>query len=376
MKKISTLIIALVAATLATNAQPAVNVQQVKTRANAAVQRLAGQQRPSRLTEEDIMAACPDSIVNWETDDDGVLVPESKTAYTYDSKKRVATETEYEWDNEWKQLTKTTNTYDGDRLASALIEDAEDWFGTGVKKVTYTYDAAGNVLVELTQSVEADGSLTDDYRHSYTYDGQGRETEDLDETWDGSGWQKSTKTVTSYEGEMAITTEYDWEGTEWFPVSYSITYYNAQGMPYREEGYEQDEETLEFYLAMVTEIAYSANGLPESMKILYNMDYDELAELGSGTFAYEFNAAGLPTKMTSTTKIDFFGLYTQESTSVTYYYYGDDAHVESALSDNGVVAQRFYGMDGKEASGATRGLYIVVTEYADGTRTTVKGIRR
>ena len=80
--------------------------------------------------------------------------------------------------------------------------------------------------------------------------------------------------------------------------------------------------------------------------------------------------------MTSTTKIDFFGMFTQESTQVTYYYYGDGAHVNSALSDNGVVARRFYGMDGKETTATNRGLYIVVTEYADGTRTTVKGIRR
>ena len=375
MKKISTLIITLVAATLAMNAQPAVNVQQVKTRVNAAVQRLAGQQKPSRITEEDIMAACPDSVVTWETDDDGNLAPSEKTVYTYDSKKRVATETEYEWDDEWALLKKTTNTYEGDVLASALIEDANDWFGTGLKKTSYTYDAAGRVIVELTQKVDGENLINSD-RYMYTYDDQGRLAETLDEVWDGESWRNAEKEVVTYDGDKAITQVYDGAGDQWELTGYSVTYTNAQGLPYREEGYEQDEETGEFILAMVTEVTYAANGMPESMKILYNMGEGELAEMGSGTFAYEFNAKGLPTKITSYTKFDFFGLYTMESTSVTCYYYGDGAHVDKALEEPVITSRRFYGMDGKETTGVNRGLYIVVTEYADGTRTTVKSVRR
>lgn len=212
MKKISTLFIVIMAVTMAITAQPARTPQQVQARAKAAIQRI-GQQ--NRLSEEDIMAACPDSVVTWDTDDNGSLAPNTKTVYTYDSKKRIATETEYEWEKEWEIIKKTTNTYEGDKLAYVMVEDTEDWFGTGKKKVSYTYDAAGRVTLELTQNVQNDGSLTDDYRHTYTYDEQGRETEDLDETWNGSYWQKSTKTVTSYEGDKSIITEYGWDGSEW-----------------------------------------------------------------------------------------------------------------------------------------------------------------
>ena len=128
---------------------------------------------------------------------------------------------------------------------------------------------------------------------------------------------------------------------------------------------------------MVTEVTYGANGLPESMKILYDMmGTGELSEMGSGTFSYEFNKDGLPTKITSTVKMDFFGYYTSEDTTVTYYYYGDGAHVDGAIDEPIVTSRRFYGMDGKETTGANRGLYIVVTEYADGTRTTVKSFHR
>jgi len=378
MKRIYTLLVALAAMTLTMSAQPAARVQQVKSRVEATVARLAGQQKPSRLTEEDIMAACPDSVVTWVTDDDGSLVPESKTLYTYDSKKRIVTETEYEWDDEWELLTKTTNTYEGDVLVYAMVEDSEDWFGTGLKKVSYTYDAAGNVTVELTQKVQSDGSLTDSYRHTYTYDAQGRLTEDLDENWSGSAWRYSEKEVSTYEGEKVTTQSFDWDAgtSSWVLSDYSVAYVNAQGMPYREESYEQDEETGEFVLFAVSEITYDANGLPLSMKMMYDMGTGEMVEMGSGTFAYEFNAAGLPTKITSTTKIDFFGLFTEESTSVTYYYYGDGAHVDNAAVEPVVTARRYYGMDGKETTGAVRGLYIVVTEYADGTRTTVKSVRR
>lgn len=321
------------------------------------------------------MAACPDSVVTWETDDDGNLAPSEKTVYTYDSKKRVATETEYEWDDEWALLKKTTNTYEGDVLASALIEDANDWFGTGLKKTSYTYDAAGRVIVELTQKVDGENLINSD-RYMYTYDDQGRLAETLDEVWDGESWRNAEKEVVTYDGDKAITQVYDGAGDQWELTGYSVTYTNAQGLPYREEGYEQDEETGEFILAMVTEVTYAANGMPESMKILYNMGEGELAEMGSGTFAYEFNAKGLPTKITSYTKFDFFGLYTMESTSVTCYYYGDGAHVDKALEEPVITSRRFYGMDGKETTGANRGLYIVVTEYADGTRTTVKSVRR
>ena len=376
MKKISTLIIALVAATLAMNAQSAVNVQLVKTRVNATVQRLAGQQKPSRITEEDIMAACPDSVVVWSTDENGSLVPSEKTFYTYDSKKRVATETEYEWSDKWELVEKTTNTYEGDVLASTLREDLREFSSKDVKKTTYTYDAAGRVIVELTQIVEGENLINSD-RCMYTYDDQGRLAETLDEVWDGESWRNSEKQVITYDGIKVTSQIYDGEGgLDWVLTGYSVAYLNDEGQPLKEESYVQDEETGEFVLAMVTEVAYDEKGLPKAMVIMYNMGTGEMLEMGSGTFAYEFNKDGLPTKMTSTTKIDFFGMFTDESTTVTYYYYGDGAHVDKALSEPAVTSRRFYGMDGKETTGANRGLYIVVTEYADGTRTTVKSVRR
>ena len=379
MKKISTLIIALVAATLAMNAQPALDVQLVKMRVNKTVQRLAGQQKPSRLTEEDILAACPDSVVTWETSADGTPDPNSKTktAYTYDSKKRVATETNYTWeDGEWEQNQKITNTYEGDVLVSALIEDATDWFGTGLKKETYTYNADGLLTSTLIQKVDGENLINSD-RYTNTYDDRGRLVETLDEVWDGDSWRNSGKEVITYEGDKAITQKYGAEGgQDWVLEGYSVEYLNELGMPYREDEYEQDEETGEFILAMVVEVAYRADGLPESMKILYNAGEGELVEMGSGTYVYELNAKGLPTKIISTMKIDFFGMYTMETTTVTCYYFGDGTHVDKALSEPAITSRRFYGMDGKETSGANRGLYIVVTEYADGTRTTVKSVRR
>ena len=148
-------------------------------------------------------------------------------------------------------------------------------------------------------------------------------------------------------------------------------------MPYREDDYELDDKTEEFTLSTVTEYTYDATGqLPVSMKMSYDMGGGELAEVETGTFAYEFNAQGLPTKITMTIKVDFFGMFTYEDVYVTYYYYGDGAHVDNAATEPAVTSRRFYGMDGKETTGANRGLYIVVTEYADGTRTTVKSVRK
>ena len=377
MKKISTLIIILVAAILATNAQPVRAPQQVKERMSVAAQRM-GQQKPNRITEEDMMAACPDSVVSWDTNGEGVLVPSFKSVYTYDAKKRIATETEYEWDDdEWEVLTKTTNTYEGDKLAYAMIEDSKDWFGTGLKKVSYTYDAAGHVTVELTQNVKSDGSLTDDYRHTYTYDAQGRLTEDLDENWDGDNWKNSRKNVTTYEGEKAFTTEYVWQGSQgWGATDYYVIYTNAAGQIYREDDYELDDETGEFAPTMVMELTFLSNGLPDLMTIKYDMGEGELMDMGTAKYEYEYNAKGLPTKVTTTTDINYFGLFQDTTVSVTRYYYGDGSHVDNAATEPVVTSRRFYGMDGKETNGASRGLYIVVTEYADGTRTTVKSVRK
>ncbi|MBO7498865.1 MAG: hypothetical protein J6T64_06705 [Bacteroidaceae bacterium] len=384
MKKISTLIIVLVAATLAMNAQPLRKADQAKARFAAAAKRLADSAKPNRLTEEDIMAACPDSIVDWTTNEDGVLAPATKVVFTYDVKKRVITETEYNYNDDpdwgtvgWKFYRRTTNSYNSsNQVSSATIEDPSDPFGTGFSLEIYTYDNAGRLVSTLCQQIDKE-TYTNYTRETITYDAQGRMTETLKEQWTGDSWGNQEKETVTYEGDKACTTQYDWEGAlEWVVRNYSVVYNNAQGMPYREEAYEQDEETGEFILAMVTDLIYGANGLPESMKMYFNMGEGELKEMGSGSFTYEFNAQGLPTKVTGSTKIDYFGWFTEESTSVTYYYYGDGAHVDAAAAEPVVTSRRFYGMDGKETTGANRGLYIVVTEYADGTRTTVKSVRR
>lgn len=372
MKKIFTLFVAIAATSLALSAQPSAKFQ---ARANAALQRLSAQQKPQRIGEEDIMAACPDSIVTWDTNDAGELVPNTKNAFTYDNKKRVVTEAEYDWaEGSWKLTAKTTNTYNGDVLVYKTMENHSEWGGTQLTRVTYTYDDAGNVVYELTQTIDGE-NLYNNSRTEYIYDEQGRVTAEVEESWDGESWECTEKSTTTFEGDKVTTTTYSSE-SGWMPSSYSVIYVNAQGLPYREEAYEQNEETGEFELASVSEITFDANGMPVSMKLLYNMGGGELIEMGSGTFSYEYNAQGLPTKSISTMHIDFFGMFTEDTTSVTYYYYGDGAHVDNAAVEPVVTSRRYYGMDGKEATGAVRGLYIVVTEYADGSRTAVKSVRR
>ena len=385
MKKISTLIIVLVASMLAMTAQPARTVQQARERFAAKAKQLVGSTQPNRLTEEDIMAACPDSIVDWVNNDDGDLVPQSKTFYTYDAKKRLATETEYDYNDDpdmgdlgWSLAKRTTYNYNSsNQVSSATIENPKDHFGTGFSLEVYTYDNAGHLIETLCQQIDKE-TYTNYTRETMTYDAQGRITETLKEQWTGDNWGNQNKETVVYEGDKVTTTEYSWGGgLGWLATDYSIIYYNAQGMPYREDDYELDDETEEFTLSTVTEYTYDATGLlPVSMKMSYDMGGGELAEVETGTFAYEFNAQGLPTKITMTIKVDFFGMFTYEDVYVTYYYYGDGAHVDNAATEPAVTSRRFYGMDGKETTGANRGLYIVVTEYADGTRTTVKSVRK
>lgn len=385
MKKISTLIIVLVAATLATMAQPARSAQQVKERMNAAVQRLAGQQKPNRITEEDIMAACPDSMVTWQNDDDGNLLPNEKTVYTYDAQKRVASETVYAWNDDEEEgalgwtLTEYClySYYENSNRLETKYRKTSNYYPQETL-TTYAWTVTNQIWTETVQARYEEGGDWSNYELvTNTYDEKDRLTETVTQQWTGDSWGNESRETLAYEGDKVMSTSYDWEGgLGWAAREYSVIYYNEQGLPYREESFEQDEETGEFVLLTVTEIAYDANGLPLLMKMVYDMGGGEMMEVGSGTFAYEFNDKGLPTKITSTMKIDYFGIYSWEDISVTYYYYGDGAHVDNAATEPVVTARRFYGMDGKETTGVNRGLYIVVTEYADGTRKTVKSVRR
>lgn len=358
------------------SAQPSAKAQ---ARARASFQRFAAQQKPQRLSDEDILAACPDSIVTWDTNDDGELVRNTKTVFIFDSQKRLSIETDFAWeDGAWVLESKDSYSYyDNSDRVDVLYHYSENGFFSTDERTHFTYvSGTDNVWTATTEMNDGTGNWVYSSRVTYTYDEQGRPTLELTEGWEDGKFVNSEKLTTVYEGEKATSTNYEWNGLEWAAVEYSISYVNAQGMPYREESYEQDEETGEFMLSMVTELTYDANGMPVSMKMLYDLGGGEVLEVGSGAFVYEYNAQGLPTKVTTTMHIDFFGMFSEDTTTITYYYYGDDARVDNAAVEPAVTARRYYGMDGKETTGAVRGLYIVVTEYADGTRTAVKSVRR
>jgi len=382
MKKISTLIIALVAVVCASVAQPSRSAQ-LQERLRAAAQRMTAQQHPNRFSEEDLLNSCPDSVVTWEKDEEtGEMTPTNKMFFTYDDQKRVLTATEYTYNSDptegaigWALVEKTTNAYNAaGQLATVLVEEAK---GSGIEnsRETYTYNAAGKVATILYEEFD-DGTYTNDSRETFTYDAQGREIESLEEEWEDGSWEKSEKQVKTYEGEKVTTKSYDWEGDQgWVQNALLVTYVNAQGMQYREEDYDMVAPG-EFALSTVSEMTFGDEGLPVTIKMYMSDGAGGLVELGSGTMTYEFNAAGQLTKMSMAMKMDFMGIFTNDTLQVTYFYYSGNAHVDNALTEPAVTARRYYGMDGKEASGANRGLYIVVTEYADGTRTTVKTVRR
>lgn len=114
-----------------------------------------------------------------------------KSEFIYDNNNNLIEETELNWNfstSNWKNSEKTF----------------------------YTYNSNNKATVVLNQNFDSNNSVTDQYRTTYTYNFNGEVIQFMDEEWNGTTWVKAYKLELTYSGDkISSGVNYQWNGTDW-----------------------------------------------------------------------------------------------------------------------------------------------------------------
>ena len=188
-----------------------------------------------------------------------------KTTWTFNTYGNQTNKTIYTWNTStwnWKNASKTDNTYDGSSTRktddASYTWNGSTWIGSGTRTIkrysntrptsttTYTWSNGAWVYASL-DSTAYDGTSTrktetvkynwsnnawagTGTRTTYVYDGA-RETNKTTYTWSNGAWVNATKVETSYDGTSTRKTDianYTWNGSDWIGTgTRTTTTYNA-----------------------------------------------------------------------------------------------------------------------------------------------------
>lgn len=143
---------------------------------------------------------------------------------------------DYSWDTisqGWIPQSKILRAYDVNRyLTNANVQK---WNGSDYdmasQKDTFSYDANGNFVKDVTQIRNGSAWLT--FQALYTYNGNNQKTGMLYQKWNGSAWDDLQQSTYTYDGSGYLIgqTTQAWNGTQWQNTTkYNYTN-NANGKP-------------------------------------------------------------------------------------------------------------------------------------------------
>ncbi len=238
----------------------------------------------------------PVELYNFSYDDAGRMTKEvigqaftSGIINNYDTSGNISFQTYYEWsedDADWKFAWKTSNIYDnhGNLLSStqesnavtrtfAVRFPARGYYDTtgqklehktkdiivySARKVLYTYDSSGNLLIRLTKkwgsqdypsgneyyTYDNNGNrLTNTNKYldednwsdlekvSFTYDKNGKQLSESREFWENNRWVKTGRDSDTYDknGNLLIRIQESWENNRWASWGKKSCTYDLKG---------------------------------------------------------------------------------------------------------------------------------------------------
>ena len=138
---------------------------------------------------------------DWEG---GNWVNDWKITFSYDANGNMVEELDQSWAGvNWVNFSLYTYTYD---VNGNMIEQiSQDWEGgnwVNYSLCTYTYDANGN-MIELLGQYWAGGNWVNECKDTYSYNANGNMIEDLEQIWEGGTWVNSYRWTYTYE-ETAV----------------------------------------------------------------------------------------------------------------------------------------------------------------------------
>lgn len=194
---------------------------------------------------------------------DGTDWDSSKTTNIYDGSGRSLGDVSQDWDlntSSWVNSYRNRTVYSGSLVDSSIFESWDDannvWMGQIITKNVYisgklaadttylnqtgnvvksnlgiyTYDANGNVSVELFLNWNPMTSTwRNQNRTTYTYNSSNDVTTSITESYNNSAWVNSSKSEFTYNSfrQPLVQTEYSWNTGQWQARSQNRNYYET-----------------------------------------------------------------------------------------------------------------------------------------------------
>lgn len=131
----------------------------------------------------------------------------------------------------WQNSNKMEYSYDAN---GNVIEEIEFFWQTSesqwsaANKISYSYNTNNKVVVALNEEFDSNtNSFKESSRTNNTYNSNGYLTQFLDQDWNGSAWENSSKTDLTYNGNLVSGgLSYEWVDNNWSKVENVTILYN------------------------------------------------------------------------------------------------------------------------------------------------------
>ncbi|HYV92573.1 MAG TPA: T9SS type A sorting domain-containing protein [Chitinophagales bacterium] len=146
-----------------------------------------------------------------------VWLAQQLTVNTFDANNNVLSSTFYIWDSSyWKNASQVLYAYD--TSFNLILQTQLSWNGVSwdeLSKFAFSYDANNNRIGEIDSIGGAPV-----YKYITSYDSSNYETQNIQQTWNGSTWKNAWRDTLSYDANYNVVI---YERRAWHSGSFSLT---------------------------------------------------------------------------------------------------------------------------------------------------------
>ncbi len=154
-----------------------------------------------------------------------------RSSYTYNSFGNPETLLVENWSNQWVNLSKTLNTFDGNQnLTQTQIQiwTGSIWENDWLYKKTY--NSMDQEIIRISQTWD-NGSWKNAWREEYDYDQSNNKIEEIIKEWDQNQWKNDQRRTWTFDSNNKVTNYHWqlWQSNAWEDNARTAYTYNAAG---------------------------------------------------------------------------------------------------------------------------------------------------